>query len=325
MEIPLLYKYQPCFLKDYELDNNLKTFLKTLLDLDNLNILFVGDNGSGKSSLINTLINEYYNNLIKKNSLNNENILYINNLKEQGISYYRTELKTFCQTPCSFKNKKKILAVDDIDVINEQGQQVFRNYVDKYSHNVHFIASCVNTQKVIDNLQSRLLIINTPNLNKTQLINIIKRICFNENIHIDDNIIDFIISISNNSIRVIINYLEKFKLLNQQINIDVVNEICTNISFDEFNKYTELCKKDYDLRNAILLMYDLIKRGYSVMDILDSYFIYIKNSIILTEEEKYKIIPYICKYISIFNDVHEDEIELCHFTNNLIQIFCKKV
>lgn len=325
MEIPLLYKYQPCFLNDYELDNNLKTFLKTLLELNNLNVLFVGDNGSGKSSLINTLINEYYVDLIKKNNFNNENILYINNLKEQGISYYRTELKTFCQTPCSFKNKKKILAVDDIDVINEQGQQVFRNYVDKYSHNVHFIGSCVNTQKVIDNLQSRLLIINTPNLNKEQLINITKHICSKESIKINDKIIEFIISISNNSIRVIINYLEKFKLLNQEITIDIANELCTNISFDEFNKYTELCKKEHDLKNAILLMYDLIKRGYSVMDILDNYFIYIKNSIILTEEEKYEIIPYICKYISIFNDIHEDEIELCHFTNNLIEIFCKKV
>ena len=325
MEIPLLYKYQPCFLKDYELDDTLKTFLKTLLEIDNLNVLFVGDNGSGKSSLINTLINEYYVGLIKKNNFNNENILYINNLKEQGIAYYRTELKTFCQTPCSFKTKKKILAVDDIDVINEQGQQVFRNYVDKYSHNVHFISSCVNTQKVIDNLQSRLLIINTPNLKRDQLINIIKHICSEENIQIDDIIIDFIISISNNSIRVIINYLEKFKLLNKEITIDVANELCTNISFDEFNKYTELCKKDHDLKNAILLMNNLTKRGYSVMDILDNYFIYIKNSIILTEEEKYEIIPYICKYISIFNDIHEDEIELYHFTNNLIEIFCKKV
>jgi DNA polymerase III delta prime subunit len=322
MEKPFLYKYQPTVLNEYELKENIKSFLESLLGIDNLNILFVGESGSGKSSLISALINEYYGN---QNKINNENILYINNLKEQGICYYRTELKTFCQTPCSVPRKKKLLVVDDIDFINEQSQQVFRNYLDKYSHNVHFIGSCINTQKVIDNLQSRLIIINIPNLIDAQLVNIIKSICSKEHIDISDDVIDFIISISNKSIRVIINYLEKFKLLNQAITVDIATSLCTNISFKEFNKYTELCKVECNLREAIKIMYNLINRGYSVMDILDNYFIYIKTSTIVTEEEKYEIIPYICKYISIFNNIHEDEIELYHFTNNLIHMFTPKV
>jgi replication factor C small subunit len=322
MEKPFLYKYQPTLLNEYELKENIKSLLQSLLDIDTLNLLFIGESGSGKSSLINTLINEYYG---KVNTVKNENILYINNLKEQGICYYRTELKTFCQTPCSVPRKKKLLIVDDIDFINEQSQQVFRNYVDKYSHNLHFIGSCINTQKVIDNLQSRLIIINIPNLNDIQLVNIIKMICSNEKIDISDDVIEFIISISNKSIRVIINYLEKFKLLNQQITVDIANIMCTNISFKEFNKYTDLCKNENNLREAINIMHNLINRGYSVMDILDNYFIYIKTSTIVTQEEKYEIIPYICKYISIFNNIHEDEIELYHFTNNLIHMFTKSI
>ena len=286
MEKPFLYKYQPTVLNEYELKENIKSFLESLLGIDNLNILVVGESGSGKSSLISALINEYYGN---QNKINNENILYINNLKEQGICYYRTELKTFCQTPCSVPRKKKLLVVDDIDFINEQSQQVFRNYLDKYSHNVHFIGSCINTQKVIDNLQSRLIIINIPNLIDAQLVNIIKSICSKEHIDISDDVIDFIISISNKSIRVIINYLEKFKLLNQAITVDIATSLCTNISFKEFNKYTELCKVECNLREAIKIMYNLINRGYSVMDILDNYFIYIKTSTIDTEEEKYEI------------------------------------
>jgi hypothetical protein len=56
------------------------------------------------------------------------------------------------------------------------------------------------------------------------------------------------------------------------------------------------------------------------MDILDNYFIFIKNTHMLTEEQKYNIIPIICKYITIFHNIHEDEIELSLFTNNLINI-----
>ena len=54
------------------------------------------------------------------------------------------------------------------------------------------------------------------------------------------------------------------------------------------------------------------------MDILDNYFIFIKTTKIISESEKYEIIPLICKYITIFHNIHEDEIELALFTNNII-------
>jgi hypothetical protein len=53
------------------------------------------------------------------------------------------------------------------------------------------------------------------------------------------------------------------------------------------------------------------------MDILDNYFIFVKLTNILTENQKYEIIPIICKYIAIFHNIHEDEIELTLFTNNI--------
>jgi DNA polymerase III delta prime subunit len=322
METPFLYKYQPMWLDDFELEDDLRILLKTLIEMNSLNILFFGDSGCGKTSLINAIIHEYYGNI---KDCNSENILFINNLKEQGISYYRTEVKTFCQTSSIVSGKKKILIVDDIDFINEQSQQVFRNYIDKYSHNVHFIGSCLNTQKVIDSLQSRLTIIKKRNLPELKLMKIINKICQSENINISPDVIEFIISISNKSIRIIVNYLEKFKLLNCEITIELANRVCTNISFQEFNQYTHLCKHEKDLRKAIALIYSLSNRGYSVMDILDNYFLYLKATNMLTEDEKYTIIPYICKYITIFNNVHEDEIELAHFTNNLVEIFATPV
>ena len=63
---------------------------------------------------------------------------------------------------------------------------------------------------------------------------------------------------------------------------------------------------------------NLQNRGFSVMDILDSYFIYIKHNESIKENIKYEIIKLICKYITIFHNVHEDEIELSLFTNDII-------
>jgi DNA polymerase III delta prime subunit len=104
------------------------------------------------------MIREYYNKCASTTAIQ-ENILILNSLREQGIQYYRNDVKVFCQTMSMIPNRKKIVLLDDIDLINEQGQQVFRNCIDKYSHNVHFISSCTNIQKVVDTFQTRNIII----------------------------------------------------------------------------------------------------------------------------------------------------------------------
>ena len=284
--------------------------------MDNLNILFVGNSGCGKTSLISAIIREYYDNMEYK-----ENVMYINTLKDQGISYYRNEVKTFCQTSTNIVGKKKIIILDDLDVINEQSQQVFRNFIDKYSHNVHFIASCANTNKVIESIQSRMSTIKIKALHTANLSKILKRICKIENIVVESEAEIFILSISNNSVRILINYLEKFKLLAKTITLDIAISVCTNISFRDFENYTNICKNEKNLHSAIPILYKLFDKGYSVMDILDNYFLFIKITNNLSEDEKYKIIKLICKYITYFYNIHEDEIELALFTNNLISIF----
>jgi DNA polymerase III delta prime subunit len=316
-----IHKYQPVYFKDFGGDNEVIQMLKTLILIDNINILLIGDMAAGKTSLLNSLIREYYIGYTPKDY--EENVLYINSLKEQGINYYRTDVKTFCQTCSNIKNKKKIIVLDDIDLINEQCQQVFRNCIDKYSHNVQFISSCSNIQKVIESLQSRLTIIKIKQLKRESLINIINNIKTIENIVIDDDAQDFIISISNNTVKILINYMEKFKLLNEKITLNLAVKLCSNISFVIFEEYTNLII-DKKLQEAIQLIYQIYDKGYSVMDILDNYFIFVKNSLIITEELKYKIIPCICKYITIFHNIHEDEIELSLFTNNIIEILRDK-
>ena len=114
--------------------------------------------------------------------------------------------------------------------------------------------------------------------------------------------------------------MEKFKLLNMPITLELATSVCTNISFHSFQKYTEFLKNK-NLNDAIKLIYSIYDKGYSVMDILDNYFLFIKTTNILTEDEKYIITPFICKYITIFYNIHEDEIELALFTNNLIEHF----
>ena len=54
--IPFIYKYQPKKLNEFEISNDFKQMIKTLLEMDNMNILFIGNSGSGKTTLNTSII-----------------------------------------------------------------------------------------------------------------------------------------------------------------------------------------------------------------------------------------------------------------------------
>jgi DNA polymerase III delta subunit len=147
-----------------------------------------------------------------------------------------------------------------------------------------------------------------------------QKIIVNENIQINVDAQNFILNVSNNNPKILINYMEKIKLLNEPINLELAINVCTNISFITFDDYTILLKNG-QLNNAIKLLFNIYDKGYSVMDILDNYFLFIKTTSLIDETNKYKITKILCKYMTIFHNIHEDEIELSLFTNNLIELF----
>jgi DNA polymerase III delta prime subunit len=308
-------KYKPYYINDFYMSDKLKTTLRTLIEIDNLNLLFVGNACSGKTTLLYAIIREYYG-LSKNDSLPEYNTLFINNLKEQGIQYFRSEMKTFCQSRSSIHGKKKMVIIDDIDSINEQSQQVFRNYIDKYKNNIHFISVCGNLQKVIESIQSRTHIIRIDQPTQTDITYVMNKIIETENIIIDEDSKKYILKISDNSIRLMINYIEKAYILDMPINIELCKNLVSTISDDILAKYITHIRNN-EIHKAIHALYNIFDYGYSVIDILDYFISFVKQTTILSEDIKYEIIPFLCKYITIVHNIHEDEIELALFTNNL--------
>ena len=62
MKKPFIYKYKPNSFNEFEIDKNIITILQTLIEMNDLNILFTGDSGSGKTTIIHALMNDYYEN-----------------------------------------------------------------------------------------------------------------------------------------------------------------------------------------------------------------------------------------------------------------------
>lgn len=324
METPYIIKYQPDKLDNFQASSDLKDFVKASVRTHDLNLLLIGDPGTGKTTLLNLIIDLYFGESIKDKHTYDTHILFINSLREQGISFYRSEVKTFCQTQSTIPNKKKLVILDDVDFINEQSQQVFRSCMDKYGDNVNFLISCINTQKVIESLQSRTTLIRLPVLTTEQLRVISCNIISKECIKINEDAYEYLIKVSNSSVRLITNYLEKMKILDKHVTLDLAYEICSNINHRFFEDFIHRCKEG-DIIGASDILYALSDRGFSVMDILDSLTQYIKRNEEMDELSKYSLMPTICKFISIFHEIHEDDIELILLTRDIVKILGKDI
>lgn len=315
-------KYRPTSLEEFfvGVKNEISTesIIRTLLSLDDINILFVGDVCSGKTTLLNIMIREYYG-LQKTDSIPENNILYINNLKEQGISFFRSEMKTHSQSRSSIFGKKKMIVIDDIDSINEQSQQVFRNYIDKYKHNIHFISVCTNIQKVIESFQSRVHIIRILSPTENQLLTMYNKIILHEKISLTEEAETFLLKYCKRSFRDLLNQMEKMFILDRKIDLSTCVNICSEVNNVHFEKYVGFLRNG-DLHNAIRVVYEINNIGYSVVDIYEYLFSFIKTTNKISECEKYLIMPFFCKYITIFHTVHEDPIELALFTNKCFSV-----
>lgn len=313
-------KYKPYSLSAFyrgKEGQDIARVLQTFLKIDDLNILIVGDTNAGKTTLLYALLREYYG-LRPEENIPETNIMIINNLKEQGINNYRNEMKTFCQSHCTIAGKKKIILVDDIDMVYEQSQQVFRNYIDKYSRKVHFMAACSNIQKVIESLQSRLHIVKIEPPTIEKITSLAQQIIGENKINIEELALNYLIRRSNHSIRNVVNNLEKISIYAREgdlITEKICENLCSTISFYYFDQYLEALERK-DLNEAIRVFYHIYDYGYSVIDILNYFFIYVKTCS-LDESRKYEIMPFLCKYITVFHNTHENNIELALFTNDL--------
>ena len=137
----LVNKYQPKNLDEFTIQNPTISILKNLLTIDLLNLLIIGNNNTGKSTIVKVI----------KNLYEPENIMVINTLTDQTINYCRNDLKIFCKSTNKYK-KKKLVIIDDIDFINNQNQQILRNYIDKYSDKINFLCTGKSRQKIIESI-----------------------------------------------------------------------------------------------------------------------------------------------------------------------------
>lgn len=319
----LINKYKPTKIQDCNFNVNTMTILENFIANTNYNFIVQGESGSGKSSTINIIINKYFN---SNSFLINTNVCYITILKDQGVNFYKNDIKLFINNYTN-NGYKKFIVIEDVELFSEAIQLNFVELIKNYKSNIFFLLSTSNVLKINVTLYEMLDIIELKKIDEMFLTTILNTILNSENLTIDDSIKKYIINLSNNSINNLINNIEKIKLLYNNFNCldDLIQlDIVSDIIISNFDILVDKCTNG-SIKESMDYILNLIDKGYSIIDILENFLYYIKyNNSSICEENKFLIIKNIIKYINNYFTIEEDNIEIIFFINNLHNILHKK-
>jgi DNA polymerase III delta prime subunit len=308
-----LEKYSPKTIDSLPYEEKFTTILQNFININLLQLILVSDNTFSKNIVVNSIINTL--------KISNPDILFLSNFKDHGVSNIRSEIKLFSQLTKTDNSVKRILVIEDIESYNDNIQRLFINNIDKWSKNINVIITCNNLFNINDSLTSRLLPITIPNITKPTVYSIVEKICKEEKIILDPRHIDLIITLSQNNLLSVFHILQKCALVQDSMPLteDIIKISCTIINVEKIKGYFELIKSK-KIREGYDYLLEIVDNGYSVIDILNELYLFVKITDILTEEQKYLSFKIISSYIVNFITVHEEELELLILTHDLTKI-----
>jgi replication factor C subunit 3/5 len=312
-------------------------------------IIFYGNPGTGKKTLINIFLEMIFDNSIYKlddskytimSSGNNESEVIIKQsdhhiiIEPNNTNFDRYLIQEIVKEYakkyplCIFEKSRKFKAVqiNYLDNLSYYAQTSLRRTIEKYSKTCRFIMWCYSLSKVIEPLRSRCLCIHIPTQTDEQLYKWMYNICCLEKIKIKSNIINSILSKSNGNLKSILWKLDLYRYNNKIYNSyeEGINRIISEIINIKNNKIIDplFPINIPKIREYIYKMYVTnISLNIIIKDILKSILFHNKD---ITKQQINDIIDSASEFEYRLSKKRRDIIHLEAFVINIIFILIKK-
>jgi len=312
-------------------------------------IIFYGNPGTGKKTLINIFLEMIFDNSIYKlddskytimSSGNNESEVIIKQsdhhiiIEPNNTNFDRYLIQEIVKEYakkyplCIFEKSRQFKAVqiNYLDNLSYYAQTSLRRTIEKYSKTCRFIMWCYSLSKVIEPLRSRCLCIHVPTQTDEQLYKWMYNICCLEKIKIKSSIINLILNKSNGNLKSILWKLDLYRYNNKIYNSyeEGINKIINEIINIKNNKIIDptFPINIPKIREYIYKMYVTnISLNIIIKDILKS-ILYYNNDI--NKQQINDIINSASEFEYRLSKKRRDIIHLEAFVINIIFILIKK-
>jgi DNA polymerase III delta prime subunit len=237
------------------------------------NLIFYGDSGSGKSTIINYLIDKIY-----KSNLDHikKFVMFINCAHGKGIKFIRENLKFFAKTHINIeKGLIKSIILLNADKLTVDAQSALRRCIEQYSHTTRFFIKVENCSQLLKPITSRFSNIYVPIPKQGNLHKFFLNAHVNEKKNKRKRLVWLNRYLNRRNINNGINYINLLSIVTFLYQkgyncIDVVDYINQFYNMSEIKKkykillYFHKIKKD--IRNEKILMYNILAKLFLRFD-----------------------------------------------------------
>lgn len=243
--LPFVERFRPKKLDDVISHQDIIITLKNFISQHNIpHLMFYGPSGTGKTSTIESFVNELYG---------EENVEYmtmnINASEERGIEIVRNKIRNFVSTLPIYNNNKqgpsyKFVILDEADAMTADAQAMLKQVIEHYTYNARFCLICNYIKKINIAIQSRCTTFKFSPLDFESVKKKIYDISKENKIIVTPDGIETIWKLSDGDMRKVMHMLQVISINHKKIDADIITK---------FQKYPT--------KNHVLEIYNILLKG----------------------------------------------------------------
>tara|TARA_B100001142_G_scaffold328132_3_gene387490 strand:- start:1127 stop:2059 length:933 start_codon:yes stop_codon:yes gene_type:complete len=288
--------------------NEWNSFYNTCVEKNNFNILCVGPRGSGKSTILQHVMNEW---IQKDDKLQKEKSIYYYNIHKDSQFH---NMITFCK---GNQYGDKIVYIEYFHEFSDTNQQMLKALIDQFHYykkknKVHFLIETTSSNHVKHFIQKRMQCFETIPHDYPCLLRFFIKQCQEKGICCDESVFECIRQQKSMTFTGILRFIQKLELLKVQ-----------SIDSQTFMKHYQIADmrifsiffqkiKENEIKDATNILYMMHDNGYDFSDIL--FFIY---QFVKQHQDYFHIIEVVCFYMNHYYNGHNHKVFICFLVHDI--------
>jgi len=287
---PWIEKYRPKKLSEVVGQEHIVSRLESYVKSKEMpHMLFAGRAGIGKTTCALALAHELYGDAYR------ECFLELNASDERGIDIVRGKIKDFARSIPLASVPFKIIFLDEADALTAEAQQALRRTMERYSENTRFILSCNYSSRVVEPIQSRCAVFRFLPLSDEHIGKIVDNIARHENLHLERDVRDAVVAVSEGDARKAANVLQGACSLSAKVTAQGIFKVASRATPKEVAAMVATAVKG-DFSAARKTLWEIMgKYGLAGEDVLISIYREV-TGLAIPDEQKVALVDKIGEY-----------------------------